>query len=108
MLYHDSNTKRSLFIVFVYAPPIPRQKQVFWELLQEFISSLDFPFIIAGDLNEIQCEAEKLGGAKPNAQRFKRLSNFKEANNLKDLDTVGNEFTWRKETRSRKYSREIR
>ena len=49
-----------------------------------------------GGLNEIQNQNEKLGGAIPSQNRFIILSQFKNINNLIDLQTIGNEFTWRK------------
>ncbi len=59
ILYEDNNSKRRLFIIFVYAPPNQQQKQAFWDKLQNFISTLDLPFMIVGDLNEIEKSSEK-------------------------------------------------
>ena len=37
-----------------------------------------------------------MGGAQPHINRLKRLVEFKNQNGLHDLQTYGNEFTWRK------------
>ena len=85
-----------MYIIFAYAPPGSREKQNFWEKFQSFIDSLNSPIIILGDLNEIERVSDKLGGVVPNPQRFKRLTHFMETNRLSNLETFGNEFTWRK------------
>ncbi len=94
--YTNTNTGFVFYIIFVYAPPNYREKSEFWNKIQNFIQALNLPYIIIGDLNEIQCAEEKQGGAENNQTRFRRLLDFKENNELTDLQTMGNEFTWRK------------
>ena len=90
------NTDKNLLIFFVYAPPNEADKALFWTDLTTSALQYDIPFIIIGDLNEIQDFSEKCGGLVPNQNRFERLTKFKNECGLNEIPSVGNKFTWRK------------
>ncbi|XP_074313520.1 uncharacterized protein LOC141648697 [Silene latifolia] len=61
----------------------PAEKPEFWNEFQNFILSLDLPFLLLGDLNEIKSPTEKEGGAK--------ISLFLEIFSLGDKKKTGSE-----------------
>lgn len=96
--YKNLVTNYVLALCLVYAPPQETNKTIFWEHLSRIIQGLQIPIIIIGDLNEIQSADEKKGGSCPNPTRFQRLIQFKNECDLSDIPTIGNKFTWRKNT----------
>lgn len=53
----------SFVAIFIYAPPNHALKQEFWEELNAYLSSLNSPFMLLGDFNELSSSNDKLGGA---------------------------------------------
>ena len=94
--YENINDRFMTLLLFVYAPPGPQEKDSFWETLTSIVRDSSIPCIVLGDLNEILCSEDKLGGANLRSARFTRLLQFKNDCALLDLPTFGNPFTWRK------------
>ena len=77
-----------------YGHPETHLRKQSWELLKLLHSQMNFPWLVAGDFNEILSEDEKLGG---NSRLQGQMTGFREALDacwLKDLGYVGNKFTW--------------
>lgn len=56
------NLSFSLIVIFIYAPAKKVQKFDFWAELILYINSLQSPFLVIGDFNEITNSCDKLGG----------------------------------------------
>lgn len=80
----------------IYAPPNEKDKDDFWFRLTSTINNQSLPCIVMGDFNEILTRVEKLGGNCNNLNRFKRINNLIQNCNLIDIESRGNQFTWRK------------
>jgi len=93
---HNYEINFSFNIIFIYAPPMDKYKNNFWEKLTNYMKNSSLPSIVLGDFNDILCFADKLGGAYPNRNRFQRINNIIQECNLIDVISRGNEFTWRK------------
>ena len=91
--FSDSKYK-TFYLFFVYAHE--NVKNVFWQEFTSYIKSLDLPYVIMGDLNEIKNASEKTGGQMPTMNRFFRLNNFINDTGLLSLPFYGSKFTWRK------------
>ena len=94
--YKNTNSKFECKIIFIYAPPMERDKDEFWIEVETTIEESDIPCIIIGDMNDIVSSEDKLGGAETNPNRFTRLLDLKNKLDLIDLPFSGNRFTWRK------------
>ncbi|MCH86446.1 hypothetical protein A2U01_0007303, partial [Trifolium medium] len=79
----------------IYASPNEDNRKSLWEDLKLIADSMQEPWMIAGDFNDIVCANEKKNGAPVS---LRRCNNFRErinACNLMDLGSVGAKFTWR-------------
>ena len=78
----------------VYASPIPSQRELLWDYLQEVVAvDGGVPWLVVGDFNEILLPSEVKGGDfYP-----RRAANFMDVLDrcrLLDLGAVGGRFTW--------------
>ena len=94
--YKIFSRKIAMMIIFAYAPPQEKDKNLFWTQITKFILECQIPCIIIGDLNEILVPEDKLGGAFAPSTRFARLQNFINTCELHSTVTTGNSFTWRR------------
>lgn len=92
----DTTTNKEFVTIFAYAPANNSHKRNFWQELHDYCLYLTHPFIVIGDLNEILCLEDKLGGNIPTLERFKMLNEFMNNTNTMDIPFTGNRYTWRK------------
>ena len=90
------SSNQCLMLIFAYAPPMENQKQNFLDEIAAFIMSCSIPCVLIGDLNEIGCPDDKLGGTNNAYARCCRLPDFINKCDLIDLLTTGGRYTWRK------------
>ena len=77
-----------------YGNPVMANWEHSWALLKHLSLKMDFPWICAGDFNEIVRVEEKLGGAM---RRERQMIDFRDALDFcgfQDLGFVGSLFTW--------------
>ncbi|KAK3206743.1 hypothetical protein Dsin_020789 [Dipteronia sinensis] len=77
-----------------YGYPDRSQRHHPWTLLRRLAGMSCLPWVCMGDLNEVLCEDEKLGGSD---KRWKEMSDFREAledANLEDMGFIGAKFKW--------------
>ena len=72
------------------------QKSDFWNELILYINSLQSPYLVIGDFNEITNSSDKLGGAIYSQSRAITLSNFFDNVCAVEFPFIGPQFTWRK------------
>jgi hypothetical protein len=78
-----------------YGEPRTDQKELSWKALQTLNAARKFPWICAGDFNEILFSHEKEGGQARGQICMDRLRDVLEERSLSDLDFSGDPFTWR-------------
>ena len=70
MLIHDPDNAQNSIISGIYAPAQTRDKGAFWNCLVELNNVIELPWCLMGDVNELLCPNEKLGGQPPASSRF--------------------------------------
>ncbi|KAJ8428538.1 hypothetical protein Cgig2_003786 [Carnegiea gigantea] len=76
MLVHDPGNSQNILVSGVYGPTKAREKDLFWEHLNRMNSVIDLPWMIVGDLNELELLTDKQGDTPPSLQRMERLASF--------------------------------
>lgn len=79
----------------VYGPPHSNQKKFFWNQLETMVNSINEPWAMIGDLNEILSSDEKLGGRSIGSMSNNYLNDFLQNTGSIDLGFSGNSYTWR-------------
>ncbi|OMO50810.1 reverse transcriptase [Corchorus capsularis] len=78
----------------IYASPILEIRRRLWDSLIEFAGSVDVPWLVMGDFNDVLSSNEKLGGSVPNIGRCLSFSSMILTYGLIDLGFNGSSFTW--------------
>lgn len=89
----DNNGKVVWNMLVCYDTPYLGEKQNYWSKLQDVVQSSKIPWMIIGDLNEIICEEEKVGG-RSFWRRKSYLKKFMEETRAIDLGFTGYRYTW--------------
>ncbi|XP_061365839.1 uncharacterized protein LOC133309117 [Gastrolobium bilobum] len=79
----------------VYASPQEEKRRVLWEDLKHVGRSMNDPWMLSGDFNEISSVSEKRGGGPVDVNRCNRFNNVLDACGVMDLGGGGNRFTWK-------------
>lgn len=95
LLYRDNLLNQEFIVVFIYGPAQRAQKAHFWEELENFCKTLDKPFIVMSDFNEIASLEDKMGGTRPTNDWFQTIADFKYNTDTRFIPFKGNKFTWR-------------
>ena len=95
-LVHDKLTAKECLLSAVYAPARENHKDAFWDHLQHLNDSIDQPWVLMGDFNEMLCASEKIGGIPLTPNKVQRLNNFLQYSNSSDAIVQGRLFTWKK------------
>lgn len=77
-----------------YGPPVKSDRPAFWNRCASLAGSLDLPWLCAGDFNEFLWPHEKEGGNPWNSGKRRLLREFMDANDLIELPSKGQKFTW--------------
>ncbi|XP_058774787.1 uncharacterized protein LOC131649058 [Vicia villosa] len=86
---------REWMLTLVYASPYEVKRKSLWEHLRQFADSINLPWLVAGDFNEIAFSNEKKGGAIASGRKCKIFRDNMEKCKLLDLVASGPFFTWR-------------
>lgn len=92
----DRKIDKEFIIIYAYAPANRSHKDNFLKELTNYCLSLNLPYLVICDLNEISFSNYKLGGVIPTLDRFKTTTNSKNISNTMDLPFFGNRFPWKK------------
>lgn len=82
----------------VYASPIPSLRAPFWNYLCTLGNSINNPWVLIGDFNEILLPGDQRGGLFSTV-RAKAFAQVLDRCNLVDLNTLGGQFTWHRNNR---------
>lgn len=78
----------------VYASNCHISRRNIWNSLTKLISVNGFPWCIVGDFNAIQSAHEQIVRNNPNMVHMMDFTNWSNSNNLIDIPTKSNFFTW--------------
>ncbi|KAH7838491.1 hypothetical protein Vadar_027204 [Vaccinium darrowii] len=79
----------------LYAKPNPRLREILWEGLKEFASSINHPWAAVGDFNDTATAGESRStGSDTNHGSRRRFTNNINDCNLVDIGSSGPRFTW--------------
>lgn len=76
----------------VYGTPYRREKEAFWNTLDELVSLWSDPWLMVGDLNKLENLGEKFGGKITTKRRW-FLNKFMQSVGAIDLGFMGKRFT---------------
>lgn len=80
-----------------YGSPFERNRVDTWNLLRSLRANSNFPWLVAGDFNEILFSFEKVGGVSRDERRMEAFRDMLEECNLTDVGFSGPMFTWERE-----------
>lgn len=78
----------------IYASPRFRERKILWGNLESIAESVDVPWVVLGDFNEVLSESEKYGGRGVCFNRAARFNEMLNNCSLTDLGFYGPRFTW--------------
>ncbi|XP_045791653.1 uncharacterized protein LOC123886374 [Trifolium pratense] len=82
-------------LTVVYASPRENERQDTWQLLKQLATSINTPWLMMGDFNEIAYPNEKKGGAPADVRKCQTFNSWINDCNLLEVTTAGTRFTWR-------------
>ncbi|XP_031111750.1 uncharacterized protein LOC116015713 [Ipomoea triloba] len=82
------------FITFAYVRPNMLAKCRFWENCRTFASSIQGPWIVLGDLNDIATSEEQWGSSSINNNLLEKFVESYSACGFLDMGASGPKFTW--------------
>ncbi|XP_061354076.1 uncharacterized protein LOC133298753 [Gastrolobium bilobum] len=87
--------KAGFFWTAVYASPQEENRRLLWEELKHIGRTMNEPWMLTGDFNEIVSGAEKKRGCPVDTNRCKLFSEVLDACGVMDLGGGGYRFTWK-------------
>ncbi|XP_031101801.1 uncharacterized protein LOC116005700 [Ipomoea triloba] len=85
---------KNCFITFAYVRPNLLAKCRFWDHCRSLSGSIQIPWLVLGDFNDIAGIDEQWGSVNSNANQFQRFSEAFGDCNLLDPGASGPKFTW--------------
>lgn len=97
---------RTWYLSSAYVQPHCNLKDVFWNDLSNFSSSIDSPWLVMGDFNDVACMEEKSVVADFRINAARKFVERWELCGLSDFGATGCKFTWKKRVHGRVVLRE--
>ncbi|CAJ2630361.1 unnamed protein product [Trifolium pratense] len=82
-------------LTVVYASPRDHERNETWQKLHQMATTIQEPWIMMGDFNEIANPDEKKGGAPVDIRKCHNFNDWINDCRLMDVNTAGTKFTWR-------------
>ncbi|WJX23885.1 hypothetical protein P8452_13067 [Trifolium repens] len=82
-------------LTVVYASPRDNERNDTWQKLRNIADTINIPWLMIGDFNEIAKLDEKKGGAPTDIRKCHNFNNWINDCKLIEVTTVGTRFTWR-------------
>ncbi|XP_074290753.1 uncharacterized protein LOC141617455 [Silene latifolia] len=95
------------YLCCVYGEPDHTKRGAVWETFTSHLNSLDKPFLLIGDFNQVEFCSDKLGGSDKLIRGANLFSYWKNTHCLMDIPFKGPRFTWcnNRESQHRIYER---
>ena len=93
ILYKPHNKMYS--ILGTYCPAQNVEKDPFWSFLTNYVSGLQFPWLLLGDFNEMLSPQDKMGGSPLKSTQLKRLPLFLSTSRAMDIPCLQQAYSWR-------------
>jgi endonuclease/exonuclease/phosphatase family metal-dependent hydrolase len=81
-------------LTVVYASPRDHERNETWQRLHQMATSIQEPWIMMGDFNEIANPDEKKGGAPVDIKKCQNFNDWINDCRLMNVNTTGTKFTW--------------
>jgi len=91
----SGNNTDPWLLTVVYASPRENERHNTWQLLRQLSTSINKPWLMMGDFNEIAYPGEKKGGAPTDVRKCQIFNSWINDCNLMEVITAGTRFTWR-------------
>ncbi|XP_061339245.1 uncharacterized protein LOC133285942 [Gastrolobium bilobum] len=91
----EFSNMKGFFFTAVYVSPHEGKRRILWEELKHIGRTMEEPWLLSGDFNEITYAEEKRGGGIVDYSRCNQFTNVLDACGVLDLGGGGNRFTWR-------------
>ncbi|CAJ2658994.1 unnamed protein product [Trifolium pratense] len=82
-------------LTVIYASPRENERHDTWQLLRHLATSINKPWLVMGDFNEIAYPDEKKGGAPVDVKKCQIFNSWINDCNLLEVTTARTRFTWR-------------
>ncbi|XP_016182610.1 uncharacterized protein LOC107624669 [Arachis ipaensis] len=86
---------RKWFLTIVYANPNEERKRELRNYIANLVPTMNCPWMLCRDFNDISNISEKKGGAPPNLARIRCFRDCMDSCGFMDLGFQGTRFTWR-------------
>lgn len=89
------HSNSSFFFSGIYASPKYRRRKITWSELKDMSTSINLPWIVIGDFNEVRNQNDqKLGGNPVNLNRCNAFNSCISESGLIDVGSTRLKFTW--------------
>ncbi|XP_074289086.1 uncharacterized protein LOC141614226 [Silene latifolia] len=78
----------------IYGEPVTHKREIVWNNLSQWIRSFEYPFLLIGDFNQVDCQEDKWGGSKGRIPGDSCFNKWKAEHFLMDIPYKGPRFTW--------------
>lgn len=88
------NNKISWLLSLVYASPVVSMRDTFCEFVECMSRFVNIPWCMIGDLNQVTCQDDKLGGRRVMGYAVERMRHMIEVCGFQGLEFSGPRYTW--------------
>ncbi|XP_074305947.1 uncharacterized protein LOC141641174 [Silene latifolia] len=94
ILLNEMNPSFPWYLVLFYGEPEQSLRMQVFELLGSWLVSLEFPFVIVGDFNQVEFSCDKLSSKTGSIAGAMSFHNWRIEHELVDIPFKGPRFTW--------------
>ncbi|KAK9734368.1 hypothetical protein RND81_04G135100 [Saponaria officinalis] len=94
ILEYNENNNILWYLCLVYGEPVFANRKSSWDTIGVHLKNLTEPFVLLGDVNQVEMCTDKHGGDSTFIQGVVWFNNWKLAMNLVDIPFKGPRFTW--------------
>ncbi|KAK1297667.1 hypothetical protein QJS10_CPB15g01194 [Acorus calamus] len=87
---HEKHSQVEALITVIYASNLLEERILLWNNLKRLSRSIQSPWLVGGDFNEVRYSYEKIGGRPPNICRLQRFNDCIAHRKLLDIHSTGN------------------
>ena len=96
MLVQGTTNACNSIISGISEPTQRREKDAFWNYLEELMEIFDLPWCLIRNFNELTNPTEKRGGQNYSCTKYQRLNNFPRQSHATCVPVNGTIYTWKK------------